>query len=160
VSFIVVIAVVFGALFGMAFLTKRRLGVLGLALAAGALISELWVGDLTPLVAKAGIEIISPPLESVVATVLMLTPAALLFISGPTYHGMRSRVMGSLLFALLAIFLMLDIFESAVVIEGVGQTIFTGLKDWQMLGTTVILIFAVLEGLGIRTPKPALPAKH
>lgn len=159
-SFVVVLAVVFGALFGMAFLTKRRLGVLGLALAAGALISELWVGDLTPLVAQAGIEIIRPPLESVVATALLVTPAALLFISGPTYHGMRSRVTGAFLFALLAVFLMLDIFESAVVIEGIGQTIFMSLNDWQALGTTTILILAILEALGIRTPKPALPAKH
>lgn len=159
-SFIIVAAIVFGALFGLAFLTKRRLGVLGLALAAGALISELWVGDLTPLVAQAGIEIIRPPLESVVATVLLLTPAALLFISGPTYRGMRSRAMGSLLFALLAIFLMLDIFESAVIIDGIGQTIFTWLQQWQPLGTTIILIFAVLEGLGIRTPKPEKLGKH
>ena len=159
-NFIMVLAVVFGALFGLAFLTKRRLGVLGLALAAGALISELWVGDLTPLVAQAGIEIIRPPLESVVAAVLLLTPAALLFISGPTYHGMRGRVIGSLLFALLAIFLMLDIFESAVIIEGVGQAVFAGLDDWKALGTTTILILAILEGLGIRTPKPEKLAKH
>lgn len=159
-NFVIVLAIVFGALFGLAFLTKRRLGVLGLALAAGALISELWVGDLTPLVAQAGIEIIRPPLESVVATVLLLTPPAFLFISGPTYHHMRGRVIGSLLFALLAVFLMLDIFESAVIIDGLGQTIFTGLQQWQALGITVILILAVLGGLGIRTPKPEKPGKH
>ena len=159
-SFLIVTGIFSGLLFGLAFLTKRRFGVLGLALAAGALMSELWVGDLTPLVAQAGIVILRPPLESVVATTLLLLPAAFLFISGPTYRGIRGRTTGALLFALLAIFLMLDIFESALVIEGAGQTVFAALGEWKMLGTSALLVIAVLDGLGIRTPKPEKPAKH
>ena len=157
---LVLVSVLAGFLFRLAFLTMRRFGVLGLALAAGAIMSELWVGDLTPLVAQTGIVILRPPLESLVAATLLLLPAAFLFISGPVYRGMRSRVTGALLFALLAVFLMLDIFESALVIEGVGQTIFTGLTDWRMLGTSALLILAIFDGLGIRTPKPEKPAKH
>jgi hypothetical protein len=159
-SFLIILGIFFGALFGMAFLTKRRLGVLGLALGAGAIISSLWVGDLTPLVQRAGIVILQPPLESVVAAVLLLIPAAFLFISGPTYRGLRSRMLGAFLFALLAIFLMLDIFESAVIIDGLGQAVFTWLDEWKALGTTLILIIAIFEALGIRTPKPEKLPKH
>lgn len=159
-SFLIVSGILFAVLFGLAFLTKRRLGILGLALAAGSVISSLWVNDLTPLVAKAGFTLSQPPLESVVAAVLLVVPAAFLLIGGPVYKGSYGRVVGSLLFALLALFLMLDILESSLVIEGVGQTVFTMLRDWQMLGTSVILMLAIFDALSIRTPKPEKPAKH
>ena len=45
-----VFAVILIALFGLAFLTKRRFGVLGLALAAGAMLSSLWAESLTPVI--------------------------------------------------------------------------------------------------------------
>lgn len=159
-NFLIILGIFFGALFSMAFLTKRRLGVLAPALAVGALLSTLWVGDLTPLVQKAGIVLLQPPLESVIAAVSLLTPALLLLISGPSYHKMRSRMVGGFLFALLAIFLLLDVFQSTIVIDGLGQTVFDWLSEWKTLGVTAILILAVLEALGIRTPKPEKPAKH
>lgn len=159
-NFLIIVGIFFGVLFGMAFLTKRRLGILAPVLAAGALLSTLWVGDLTPLVQRAGIVLLQPPLESVIAAVSLLAPALLVLISGPTYRTMRSRMVGAFLFALLAIFLLLDIFQSSLVIDGVGQTVFDWLSEWKTLGVTAILMLAVLEALSIRTPKPEKPAKH
>ena len=51
---VIVVSIILVALFALAFFTKRRFGVLGLALAAGAMLSELWAAELTPFVQKAG----------------------------------------------------------------------------------------------------------
>src|SRR5258708_6096136 len=107
-SFLVIFLVIIGALFLTAFLTKRRFGVLGLALAAGAMLSTLWVGDLTPIIASAGIILVRPPLESVVSAGLILLPAVLLLSSGSTYKSMLQRVIGAALFAMLATSLLLE----------------------------------------------------
>ena len=159
-GFLTVFGITLGVLFLVAFFTKRRLAVLGPALAVGAMLSELWVGDLTPLVAQAGFVTVKPPLESVVAATLVLVPAFFLLLSGPAYHGKAGRVIGALLFALLANFLLLDVYSAAVIIDGPGRLLFDGLSDWKILGVSAVLLLAIFEGLGIKTPKPDKLAKH
>ncbi|HEU5121886.1 MAG TPA: hypothetical protein VFT59_03490, partial [Candidatus Saccharimonadales bacterium] len=100
-SYLIVIGIIFAALFSTAYLTKRRVGVLGLALAAGSIIASLWVRDLTPLVAQAGVEVIRPPLSSIVAVVLILLPSVLLFFSGASVKEKLPRAVSALVFAVL-----------------------------------------------------------
>src|SRR5919202_2775790 len=115
VSFLIVLGSIFGALFLAVFLLKRRLGILGLALAAGSILATLWVGSLTPVVAEAGIVIIRPPLSSLVAATLILLPAFLLFFSGASVKGKVQRSMSALIFSALAIAFLLDSLGSALV---------------------------------------------
>src|SRR5690242_18914954 len=104
IFFVIVLAI----LFGLAYVTKRRFGVLGLALAAGSMLSELWAVKLTPIVQHAGIVVDNPPLITLVSVVLVLLPAALLLFSGPSYHDRPERVIGALLFAALALSLLIE----------------------------------------------------
>src|SRR3954465_8231908 len=119
-SFLIIFLIIIGILFATAYFTKRRFGVLGLALAAGAMLSTLWVGDLTPIIAQAGIVLVKPPLESVVSAALILLPALLLLSSGPSYKSQVQRLVGAGAFAVLAAALLLDPLGSALVIDGVG----------------------------------------
>ncbi|MDB5186644.1 MAG: conserved rane protein of unknown function [Candidatus Saccharibacteria bacterium] len=154
-TFLVIFLLVVATLFIIAFITKRRYGVLGLALAAGAMLSTLWVGDLTPIIAQAGLVLIKPPLESVVASTLTLLPALLLLTSGPAYHTTFQRVSGALLFAVLATVLLLEPLGSALVIEGTGKDIYNFLVTNRVMIITTCLILAISDILFTRTPKIA-----
>ena len=144
-SFLVVLAIVAAILFALPFFTKRRLGVLGLSLAAGAMLSQLWGGNVTPIVASTGIILVRPPLESVVAATIILLPAVLLLVSGPTYSSFIQRVVGSLTFTLLAMALLLPSLGSALVIDGVGKPVYGFLVAQQTLIVTVCLLLSLAD---------------
>lgn len=152
-SFVAILLIVIAALFTIAFFTRRRFGVLGLALAAGATLSAMWVGDLTPIIAKAGIIIVQPPLSSVVAVALTLLPAVLLLSSGPVYRSMLQRVVGSSMFAVLAIAFLLPALGSALVIDGVGQSVYAFFVHYHTYIITAGLMVAVIDVLISKTSK-------
>lgn len=150
---IVVVATV-ALLFALAFFTKRRFGVLGLALAVGFVLSGLWTEPAIPLVAEAGLRIIAPPLGTIVATVLILAPAVLLLFSGPKYTAMPQRVIGAAAFAFLALAFMVEPLGSALVLEGDGKKYFDLLVANRDYIVTAGLIFALFDILTIKKPKP------
>lgn len=152
-SFLVIFLMVIGVLFATSFLTKRRFGVLGLALAAGAMLSTLWVGNLTPIIASAGFVIVKPPLESLVSAGLILAPALLLLSSGPTYKTMRQRIIGAAAFAILATSLLLEPLGSALVIDSVGKPVYEFFVKYHAVIVTVALVLALLDLLVTKTPR-------
>lgn len=150
----VIFAIIVVALFVIAFATKRRFGVLGLALAAGAMLSSLWTKELTPLVEQSGVVSITlPPLTSLVAAALVLLPAVLLFFSGPVYKDKMPRVVGSLAFAVLALALLLEPLGSALVLQDTGKQIYDFFVENQVYIVTAGLVFALLDILATKTPR-------
>lgn len=158
------VAVVFGVvlllLFALAYFTKRRFGVLGLALAAGSMLSELWATQLTPVVRDAGLIVQNPPLITIVSVVLVLLPAIFLLFSGPTYNGTFQRVTGAFLFAALAFALLIEPLGSALVLQGEGRALYEFFVDNRVYIVTVGLIIAVFDLLGTHTAKAHKPPKH
>jgi hypothetical protein len=149
---LLVLAVLLGALFALAYITKRRFGVLGLALCAGSLLSASWTSTLTPWVESQGIVFVSPPLSAIVSALLILGPALLLLFSGPTYSSMVQRILGSVAFALLAFVFLLQPIGIAMAFDDSGMQIYTALQQSANL-ITVIGIFAALADILItRTP--------
>ena len=151
-SFLIIFLLIIASLFATAYFTKRRFGVLGLALAAGAMISNLWVGDLTPLIAQAGIVLVKPPLESVVSAGLILFPGLLLLSSGPSYKSLTQRIIGGGAFAILATALLLEPLGSALVIDSVGQPVYDFFVHNRVLIITVCLILAIIDLLMTKSP--------
>lgn len=152
-SFVAIFLVIIAALFALAFFTKRRFGVLGLALSAGAMLSTLWVGDLTPIIADAGIILIKPPLQSVVAGSLILLPALLLLSSGPAYKPGYQRLLGAAAFAVLAATLLLESLGSALMIEDIGKPVYELLVEYKVVIVTMCLALAIIDLLIARTPR-------
>lgn len=160
-GFLIVAGIILLSCFVLMFFTKRRYGVMAFALAAGAMMSTLWVSDLTPLVARSGVVIVQPPLEVIVAAGLTLIPALLVLFSGPVYHGKGGRGVGSLFFGLLAILLLLEPIRSGVVIDGLSAQVVAALVAYKPVGVTFLLIMAVVDVWVTRTPKPiAHEGKH
>ena len=143
------VAIVYGVtlilLFGLAYFTKRRFGVLGLALAAGAMLSSLWAEQLTPLVKSTGIDIAVPPLATVVAVLLVLLPAVILLISGPMYHNKREQIIGALLFATLAVALLIEPLGSGLVLTGDSKQVYDWFFENRVYIVTVGLIAALVD---------------
>lgn len=152
-SFLIIFLIVIGVLFATAFLTKRRFGVLGLALTAGALLSTLWVGDLTPVIAQAGFVLVKPPLSSVVSAGLILLPAVLLLASGPTYKALPQRILGAVAFAVLAIALLLEPLGSALVIDSTGKPVYDFFVANRAAVITLCLVLALIDLLVVKTPR-------
>lgn len=61
-TFLVVLGIYFAILFLVAYFSHRLVAMASLALCAGAVLAKLWTNDLTPLVAQAGVHVVSPPL--------------------------------------------------------------------------------------------------
>jgi hypothetical protein len=141
------------ALFAFSFFTKRRFGVLGLALAAGALLSEHWSATLTPFIENQGFVLVAPPLSTVVQTALILLPPLLLFMSGPSYEGLRWRLLGSVAFTLLAFTFLLQPIGVAVSLEGMGLEVYSFFAKYQSLLIVGGIIGAIVDVLLTRKPK-------
>jgi hypothetical protein len=152
-SVAIVLLVVLAILFALAYLTKRRFGVLGLALAAGSVLSTLWSHDLTPLIYQAGVNLVLPPLDTVVAAALVLLPAIVLFFSGPTYKDVPRRLIGALAFALLALAFLLPILGDALVLTGDSRKVYDFIAEYRVWIVTGGLIFALFDLLATKTPK-------
>lgn len=152
-SVAIVCGIIFAVLFGASFLTKRRFGVLGLALAAGSILGELWTKDVTEFVYGAGVDLVSPPLATVVGAVLVLLPAAVLLFRGPTNKDMMWRVIGAVAFGLLALAFLLPTLGEALVLEGDGKKFYDIARDYQSWIITAGLIFAVVDIMATKTPK-------
>lgn len=136
-------------LFGLAFMTRRRFGVLGLALAAGSLLSSMWA---TPLITM--IESTNPALSGIaiagyVAAALVLLPAVLLLFSGPAYKGTHGRLTGALLFAVFALILISAPLGSALILDDMGRMIYDALQQYQTYIVTVGVALAVLDLLAV-----------
>lgn len=156
----IVFVIVLLVLFGLAYFTKRRFGVLGLALAAGSMLSELWAAKLTPIVQHAGLVVENPPLITLVSVVLVLLPAIFLLFSGPSYHDRAERFIGALLFAALAFALLIQPLGSALVLQDQGKLIYEFFNNNRVYIVTAGLIIAVLDLVRTHTFKPHKPNKH
>ena len=136
-------------LFGLAFATRRRFGVLGLALAAGSLLSSLWAAPLVEIIEQSQSGLSGISVAGYVAAGLVLLPAILLLFSGPSYKGMRGRVVGAILFAVFALMLISEPLGSALVLDGIGLTVYDTLHRYQAYVITIGVVLAVLDLLAI-----------
>jgi hypothetical protein len=127
-------------LFAASYLMNRRFGLLGLALAAGALIARFGAPLLTPLVQNQGVELSQAQIEVVVT----LLPALLLLFIGPTYGKMHMRIIGSALFALLALVLVIEPLSVSMAFDVLEIPVIAMLQDYQGL----IIVIGLLIALG------------
>lgn len=160
-TFLIVLGIYFAALFAIFFVMKRSFGLPALGLAAGSLLAGMWAGDLTPVIAQAGVVITSPPLLSIVKIGLTLLPAFLLMARSKQVHGLFERIGNSLLFSLLAVMLTYGAFASAVVLDSQSATIVQQLLPYSQIITTICLVAAIVNILVSHThhAKPGRPHK-
>lgn len=152
-SYIIVLSLIAAALFGLSYVAKRRFGVLVLALVAGGMLATMWTETLTPIVASVGLVTIKPPLSSLVAMLITLLPAFILFMGGPVAHASHERIYGSLVFAVTATVLVFRWLNDALVIDGPGMVLHDFIRDYQAVLLTVCVIAAIFDVLMTHTAR-------
>ena len=154
---IIIYLIIAIALFLAAFITKRRFGLLGLALAAGSLLSGIWVYDAGLVVGVLGVPT-GPFTEAAVSVVIVLLPASILLFHGNTYKTLVGRIIGASLFTLLATAFLVEPVSHILMPQGLGADVYRWLVD---NSTTIIgagLIAAIVD---LFLTKPAhLSSRH
>ncbi len=132
-------------LFAGAYYSRRRFGLLGLALTAGATLTTIWDYEAGLLVASTGLIPAGPITNAVVLSMIVLAPAIILLFHGYTYKNMAGRVVGSLLFTLLALAFLVEPIGYALPLEGASADVYRWLLTNKELIISVGVVLAVVD---------------
>lgn len=160
-SLIILYGIVLITLFILAYITRRRFGVLGLSLAAGSVLSGFWTHHFVDQAQANGISLTSPLLVSLVGSVLVLLPAILLLSSGPTYRTQPRRIIGAFLFSCLAMAFLVEPLQSMLVLQGDVLKIYNFFIDNRVYIITIGLVLALIDLLLIHNSRESkIHGKH
>jgi hypothetical protein len=132
-------------LFLGAFISKRRFGLLGLALTAGATLSTLWSYDAGLLVSSTGLVPVGPITNAVALSLVVLLPAVVLLFHGYKYKAMFSRIIGSILFTILAIAFLLEPIGFALPLDGISASLYKQALDYKDVVISVGVVLAIID---------------
>lgn len=142
---VIVFAVLAVVLFAAAYLTKRRFGLLGLALAAGAVLSTIWDSTAGIFVAATGIVPKGPLTDAVTLSLLVLLPPVVLLFHGATYKTIFPRIIGSLLFAVLALGFLVVPLGHALPLSSFGAEAYAWLDTNRDIVISAGIVLAVID---------------
>lgn len=152
---IVLLSIIGIGLFVLSFISKRRFGLLGLALAAGAILSQIWSYEAELIVSTSGI-VPNGQLTAVIASsVMVLLPSVILLFHSSKYHSMLSRIIGSLLYSLLALAFLVEPLGKVLDLSDINQI--TSVKS---LIISVGLVFAIVDLFMTKKPESGKKSKH
>lgn len=150
----IVILVIVGLLLGLfagAFLSKRRFGVLGLGLAAGAIISPIWAVNAGFVVSLTGLVAEGPLVHAIASAALILIPAILFMFHGYSYKHILGRVIGSVLFTLLAAAFLIGPVGSVLILTGPAGNVYQWFVSNHELVISIGMTLVVVDFLLSKT---------
>jgi len=131
-------------LFVLAFIARRRFGLLGLALAAGSLLSGIWEYEVELMASGLGVQS-GPVTSAVILSLITMLPAGVLLLHGYAYKSLVGRLVGASMFTLLALAFLIEPLGHILILQGPGADLY----GWLVYNRTFIigagLIFAVLD---------------
>lgn len=147
----IIILILLGALFALAFITGRRFGTLGLGIAAGTLLATQTVLPLESVfqLFQQYLGGISPAQATTI--LLLLAPSIILMFSGgPKYHSAKGRIIGALLYTIMAGFAILPFVMSQIDIpDEIKNIVMTS----HTFALAIGVVIAVLDCFLIRNHK-------
>jgi len=142
---IIILAAVALALFFGAFISKRRFGLLGLALTAGATLSTIWSYNAGLVVAATGVVPDGVVTQAVAQSLVVLLPAILLLFHGYSYKGVVGRVVGALLFTVLALAFLVEPLSYALPLDGAGGAVYSTIRQYKEIIISAGVILAIID---------------
>lgn len=152
---LVILGGIAALLWVLAFLSKRRFGLLGLALTAGATVSSLWSYDAGLLLASLGLVPEGPITDAAVLSAITLLPAILLLFHGHVHHRLIGRVFGATFFVLMAMALLVEPIGVGLPVTGVGAQLYSWLQQYSGVIISAGVILSVFDLLLVKVHKPA-----
>ncbi|HPF30974.1 MAG TPA: hypothetical protein PLO25_01515 [Candidatus Saccharibacteria bacterium] len=125
---IVILIAVAVVLFVSAYISRRRFGLLGLALSAGYILSDLWQYDAGIIAGIIGISN-STYSSALILSAITLLPAVLLLFHGYAYRTFIGRLIGASLFTLLALTFLIDPLSHMIAIKDDVSSIYSWLVN-------------------------------
>ncbi len=157
---IVVIAIVAVLLFLGAFFSRRRFGLLGLALTAGATLSTLWSQDAGYLLSATGLIPDGPLTNAVALSLVVLLPAIVLLFHGYTYKSLLGRIVGALLFTILAVAFLVEPLGYALNLTGSAADIYEQLVANKGIIISAGVVIAIIDLFFTKPAKADHDKKH
>ncbi len=142
---IIILASVALALFFGAFISKRRFGLLGLALTAGATLSTIWSYNAGLVVAATGVVPDGVITQAIAQSLVVLLPAILLLFHGYSYKGVVGRIVGALLFTVLALVFLVEPLSYALPLDGTGGLVYSTIRQYKDIIISTGVILAVID---------------
>lgn len=140
-----ILAILAVGLFVGAFISRRRFGLLGLALTAGATLSSIWSYNAGLVISSTGLVPEGPLTNAVALSLIVLLPAIVLLFHGYTYKENAARVIGSLLFTLLALAFLVEPLGFALPLEGTAASVYNWLLANREIFISVGVVLAVVD---------------
>lgn len=141
----IVLAAVCALLWVGSYVSGRRFGLLGLALTAGATLSVIWEYDAGLLISGLGLFDDGPIARAVTLSVLVLLPAVLLLFHGYSYKKPFPKIIGSSLFAVLAMAFLIEPLGYALPLEGEGALVYNWIVAQKGILISVGVVCAVID---------------
>ncbi len=150
----------FAGLFGLALLSRRRFGVLGLGLAAGAVLSQNLSDPLANYLSSVqlpgwllGVNVALP-----VSALLVFSPSLLLMLSGPKYVGRIAAAASAAGYAALSGLFMLGPVTGSLAWSLQAGPALDFISRYRSVLVALLIILAVADMFGARASKPS--GKH
>lgn len=157
---LIVLLVGAAALFLLAFVSKRRFGVLGLGLSAGALLNLTLNSQVSDLLEKYNIFLHPLTSDALAACILTLLPAVLLLFGGPRYSDKKQRLIGSIGFAVLALLLLLGPLSGALILDESSQNVLNQVAKYEAMLVAAGVAAAVVDMIMAHAPRIGRSKKH
>lgn len=154
------VAVVAVLLFAIAFMTRRRFGVLGLALCAGALLSESLTMAGAAVFDTADIRLDVIDNQTLASLLLILTPSLLLLTGGPRYDTKRGAVIGALGYVLLAVLLSIGPLSNSLSVDTATHETLNTIEAYESILIAAAVLVAVVDMALAHRPRFGRAKKH
>ncbi len=143
-SDLIICIVVVLAIFVFSYTMKRKFGLLGLALATGSILSNVWAYEAGLIAGALGFS--SNQLSSaIISAIITLLPACLLMSRAKTYKTALGRLVGAILFTALAVAFLIEPFSHILILQGSAGEFYRQILGYKDLIIGIGLIVAVLD---------------
>lgn len=147
----VVILILVCILAAAAFISRRRFGILALAMAAGYIISVYQAGYVADMLRGYNLSLGAMSLDTAVTMAMIIVPSIVLFFGGPTYVNKRNRILGSIAYGLTALFFCLGSLEHSLVLIGQEKLVYSFILDYREQAIVLLLVIAMIDSFFIHT---------
>ena len=144
---------------GLVYITKRHFGLPVMGLAVGVVLTQLWAADVVPYAAGVGIGIDRSTLLAVVTIALTMLPAVVLVCCGSVVSQRWWRVGGSLIFGVMAVYVLFGALSSLVPVDETSKTVVAALDGSHAAVVTIGFVLALVDTLVARTKSGKLHKK-
>ena len=144
---------------GLVYIAKRHFGLPVMGLAVGVVLTQLWAADVVPYAAGVGIGIDRSTLLAVVTIALTMLPAMVLVCCGSVVSQRWWRIGGSLVFGLMAVYVLLGALSSLVPVDETSKTVVAALDRSHAAVVTIGFVLALVDTLVARAKGAKLHKK-